>query len=264
MGMQNYTWKETNDQTQISMKLGPKEFATQSHNCLCPMRSFCSVSDFCYKNHLLGGCISKRVCYAKGGGMFVLLGGCISKKVCYAKGGGMFVGEECNWACIKRWARFLHSLGQANFLVSNEFHLLILEAWFVTVILSTFHHGLVQGHSKWIGCILCMFNWQQNNLGGWVSNCVIIFAFMKNICEYILEVVVSRLLKSFNNVEGGSNIGSLKVDLFWEEFCENQPKKLTWDRSMLPLIGTLGNECIFPCLLVWTSMMWYFRQVTKS
>jgi hypothetical protein len=52
--------------------------------------------------------------------------------------------------------------------------------------------------------------------------------------------------------------------LFWEEFCENQPKKLTWDRSMLPLIGTLGNECIFPCLLVWTSMMWYFRQVTKS
>jgi hypothetical protein len=72
-----------------------------------------------------------------------------------------------------------------------------------------------------------MFNWQQNNLGGWFSNCVIIFAFMKNICEYILEVVVSRLLKSFNNVEGGSNIGSLKVDLFWEEFCENQPKKLT-------------------------------------
>ncbi len=56
---------------------------------------------------------------------------------------------------------------------------------------------------------------------------MIIFAFMKNICEYILEVVVSWLLKSFNNVESGSNIGSLKVDLFWEEFCKNQPKKLT-------------------------------------
>jgi hypothetical protein len=50
---------------------------------------------------------------------------------------------------------------------------------------------------------------------------------MKNICEYVLEVVVSWLLKSFNNVESGSKIGSLKVDLFWEEFCENQPKKLT-------------------------------------
>jgi hypothetical protein len=50
---------------------------------------------------------------------------------------------------------------------------------------------------------------------------------MKNICDYILEVVVSWLLKSFNNVEGGSNIRSLKVDLFWEEFCENEPKKLT-------------------------------------
>jgi len=72
-----------------------------------------------------------------------------------------------------------------------------------------------------------MFNWQQNNLGGWFSSCVIIFAFMKKICDYISEVVVSWLLKSFNNVESGFNIGSLKVDLFWEEFCENQPKKQT-------------------------------------
>jgi hypothetical protein len=139
-------------------KLGPKEFATQSHNCFYAMRSFYSVSDFCYKNHLLGGCIWKGVCYAKGG--------------------GMFVGEECNWACIKRRARFLHSLGQASFLVSNAFDLLILEAWFATVIHSTFHHGLVLGHPKWIGCILCMFNWQQNDLGGWVSNFLIVWSYL--------------------------------------------------------------------------------------
>jgi hypothetical protein len=24
--------------------------------------------------------------------------------------------------------------------------------------------------------------------------------------------------------------------LFWEEFCKNQPKKLTWDQLTLPLI----------------------------
>jgi hypothetical protein len=52
--------------------------------------------------------------------------------------------------------------------------------------------------------------------------------------------------------------------LFWEFFCENQPKKLTWDHLMLPLIGTLVQKCNFPCFLVWTSMMWHFRQVTKS
>jgi hypothetical protein len=52
--------------------------------------------------------------------------------------------------------------------------------------------------------------------------------------------------------------------LFWEEFCENQPKKLTWDQLMLLLIGTLVQKCIFPCLLVSTSMIWHFWQVTKS
>lgn len=140
MRMQNYTWKKTSDQTQISMKIGAKGVLPPNLTIAClQCQVFIVLVIFVYNNHLFGGCIWKGVCYAKGG--------------------GMFVGQECNWACVKRWARFLHSLGQASFLVSNEFDLFILEPWFAIVIFSTFHHGLALGHPKWIGCILCMFNW---------------------------------------------------------------------------------------------------------